>query len=382
MATIRYHELCRRYELDGAIRTVQHLSEALEKKHLRPEDFSIRDLAESLIPDGREWVRSLNPRGGRMLVEAGDGVDMTAFLNISNQVIHSKILDSYNQEAFVASKLVETIPTHFSGEKIPGIGKIPDDAAEIAPGMPYHHVGFGEDYIETPETIKRGLIVPVTREAVFFDQTNLVLSRAAEVGEILGLNKEKRLLDLLFGVVNNYRWNGVSYNTYYKLGDSGPWTNCLASNPLTDWTSMDAAENIFAEIADPSTNEAVLIQPDTVFVLPSSYHTAVRIIGATEVTSSENGKTTVSKNPLSTYRVVTSRIAQNRVKSANISMRPWLFGNFRKAFAYMENWPITVTHSMAPSEADFSQDILVRFKASERGAAAVLNPRYVAMCTD
>jgi len=43
----------------------------------------------------------------------------------------------------------------------------------------------------------------------------------------------------------------------------------------------------------------------------------------------------------------------------------------------MENWPITVTHSKLHSEADFTNDVVVRFKASERGAAAVLNPRYV-----
>jgi hypothetical protein len=43
----------------------------------------------------------------------------------------------------------------------------------------------------------------------------------------------------------------------------------------------------------------------------------------------------------------------------------------------MENWPITVTQSPANSEADFAQDIVLRFKASERGAAAVINPRYV-----
>ena len=35
----------------------------------------------------------------------------------------------------------------------------------------------------------------------------------------------------------------------------------------------------------------------------------------------------------------------------------------------------------AGSEADFNQDIVVRFKASERGAAAVLNPRYVVKST-
>ncbi|MDD3468815.1 MAG: hypothetical protein PHE53_02405 [Thermoguttaceae bacterium] len=382
MSTIKYRELRRRYELDGAERTVSHLSEALDRRELRPEDFSFRDLAESLIPDGREWVRTLNPRGGSMLLESSDGVDLTAFLNVSNQVIYSKILDSYTQETFVASKLVETIPTRFDGEKIPGVGRIPDDAAEVAPGMPYHNVGFGEDYIETPKTTKRGLIVPVTREAVFFDQTNLVLSRAAEVGEILGLNKEKRLIDILFGITNSYKWNGTSYNTYYSSSESGPWANKLGSNAFSDWTSVDAAEQVFSNILDPTTQEPVLIQPNTLFVLPSVYHTAKRTMSATEVHSTSGGQTTITSNPLSSYQVVSSRIALSRLSVANNTSHPWLLGNFRKAFCYMENWPITVTHSVAPSEADFNQDILVRFKASERGAAAVLNPRYVVMSTD
>jgi hypothetical protein len=47
----------------------------------------------------------------------------------------------------------------------------------------------------------------------------------------------------------------------------------------------------------------------------------------------------------------------------------------------MENWPITVVQSPANSDAEFTQDIVVRFKASERGAAAVLNPRYVVRST-
>jgi hypothetical protein len=56
--------------------------------------------------------------------------------------------------------------------------------------------------------------VPVTKEAIFFDRTHLVLSRAAEVGEVLGLNKEKRLIDLVIGAKNNYKWKGTTFNTY------------------------------------------------------------------------------------------------------------------------------------------------------------------------
>jgi hypothetical protein len=257
--TLKYKELRRRYELDGADQTVSHLSEALREGHLKPEDFSIRDLAEALVPDGREWVRMLDPRsaGGVTVLESSDGVDVTAFLNITGQVIYSKIMEAYTQEAFTISKLVDTIPTRLDGEKIPGISRVADSIDDIGPGMPYPHLGFGEDYIETPSTTKRGFIVPVTKEAIFFDRTHLVLTRAAEVGEVLGLNKEKRLIDLVIGVTNNYKWKGTTYNTYQG---ATPWINTLATNELVDWTNVDKAEQLFADILDPNTGEPVLVR--------------------------------------------------------------------------------------------------------------------------
>ena len=83
--------------------------------------------------------------------------------------------------------------------------------------------------------------------------------------------------------------------------------------------------------------------------------------------------------------MVESRLAYRRIIAAGHdaadAKKWWFIGDFRKAFAYMENWPITVTQSPANSEAEFNQDIVVRFKASERGAAAVINPRYVVKST-
>lgn len=385
MNTIRYRELRRRYELDGPQRTISHLSEALSEGTLRPEDFSIRDLAEALIPNGHDWVRRLDPRAasGVNLLEASDGVDVTAFLNVTGQVIYSKIMEAYNQEAFVASRLVSTVPTRLDGEKIPGVGRVVDGDFEVHPGMPYPNVGFGEDYIETPSTTKHGLIVPITREAIFFDRTNLVLSRAAEVGEILGLNKEKRLLDVIIGATNNYKWKGVEYNTYYESDDGGEWTNALSDNELVDWTNVDAAEQLFADILDPTTGEPVLIRGTTVLVMPAYRHAAHRVFNAAEIhyTGDGSATTSVAANPLGNYQVVESRLAYRRVVAAGTAADDakawWFIGDFKKAFAYMENWPITVVQSPPGSEAEFSQDIVVRFKASERGAAAVLNPRYV-----
>ncbi len=385
MATIKYRELKRRYDLDGPQRTTAHLSEALEQGQLRPEDFSLRDLAEALVPDGGEWVRSLDPRSsaGSAVLEAGEAVDTTAFLNIAGQVVYSKIMQSYRQEAFVVSNLVETIPTKMDGEKIPGVTPIQGDAAEVKPGMPYPSLGFGEDYIETPSTTKHGFIVPVTKEAIFFDRTYLVLSRAAEVGELLGLNKEKRLLDVVTGVTNNYKWKGTTHNTYQT---ATPWINVKAGNELVDWTSVDAAEQLFAEMLDPHTGEPVMIRANTVLVMPAYRHAALRIFYAPEVRTDSGDTATIAANPLGNYRVYDSRLAYRRIVASGVAAdnakKWWFMGNFKKAFAYMENWPITVSQSPVGSEADFNADIVVRFKASERGAAAVLNPRYVVKCFD
>lgn len=386
MTALNYRELKRRYDLDGARQTATHLSEALGDGSLSAEDFSIRDLAEALIPDGREWVRTLDPReeGGVSLLESGEGVDASAFRTVTAQVIRSKILDAYHQEAFVASKMVETIPTRLDGEKIPGVSRISDQVDEVGAGMPYPSLGFDEDYIETPSTTKRGFVVPVTREAIFFDRTNLILSRAAEVGEVLGLNKEKRILDLIVGVTNNYKRLGVEYDTYQT---GGPWVNELAGNELVDWTSVDAAEQLFAEMLDPATGEPVLLRATTALVMPAYRHAAHRTFNATEVTyaPSAGESATTAANPLGAYRVEESRLAYRRVVASGVpaeeAKKWWFLGDFRRAFAYMENWPITVTQAPLGSEAEFSQDIVLRFKASERGAAAVVNPRYVVKCT-
>lgn len=384
MSAITQHELKRRYKLDGPKKTEAHLREALDEKHVKPEEFSIRELAEAIL--GEAAIRACDPRNPHsvLLTEAADAVDVTAFSNITGQIVYSRIMDGYTNEAFVLSRLVDTIPTRLDGEKIPGIGKINDDIAVVEPGMPYKSLGFGEDYIETPSTDKRGLLVPVTKEAIFFDRTGLVLKRAGQVGELLGLNKEKRLCDLMAGVTNNYKWKGTAYDTYQA---ATPWINVKTSNELVDWTDVQNVELLFADILDPNTSEPVLVSGGQLVVMPAYAQALKRVLNATEIqyTASSAETTTIMDNPLSGYTGYESRLAYRRIiasgEAAADAAKWWFCGDFRKAFAYMENWPITVTQAPANSEAEFNQDIVARFKASERGAAAVINPRFVVKCT-
>ena len=365
---------------------MRHLSEALAAKELRPEDFSVRELAEAFM--GIEWVRNLDPRRNTVVLEAGDGVDSTAFSNITGQLVFSKIMDAYANPAFWASGVVQTIPTRLNGEKIPGIGRIKDETPTVQEGMPYENFGFSEDYIETPATTKRGFIVPVTKEAIFFDRTGLILNRAAEVGEVLGLNKEKRLLDVILGVTAAYKWKGTSYSTYVDT----PWDNAL-TDVLTDWTDIDAAEQLFTAMTDPNTGEPILINQAamTLVVMPDLRHAARRILNATQlmygIPSSASVQTiTQAPNSISPYALQdNTALAKARLVASGVAAsdaaKYWFLGDFRKAFAYMENWPITVTQAPSNSEAEFTQDIVARFKVSERGVAAVMDPRFVVRST-
>jgi len=379
---MNYRELKRLLEVSGPRRTVAHLSEALRDRQLRPEDFSLRALAEALIPDGSSWLLNLDPRrkSSVNLLES-EAVDATAFSNVASVVLQTKILEGYTQEGLVGTQLVETIPTRLDGEKIPGIAGLPDQAEAVGPGMPYPHVGFGEDFIETPQTDKRGLICAVTREALFFDRTGLVYRQAFKVGEILGLNKEKRILDVILGLTNNYKWKGTAYNTYQT---STPWINVKSGNALADWTNVDASEQLFAGLLDPATSEPIFVQPETLLVMPAKLHTARNILHALELRIGDgaSGSTqTLAPNPLGSYRLMSSRIAYRRLVGSGVSesnaKNYWYHGDFRRAFAYMENWPLTVTQAPPQHSDDFERDVVLQVKASERGAAAVLDPRYV-----
>jgi hypothetical protein len=374
------------FDLDTP-KACQLLRECLEKGELRAEQFSLRDLAETFIENGREWVASLNPRysggGDVQLLEAGGVVNLGAFKNITGQLLYSKIMEEYNLYENVSDQLCQTIPTQFSGEKIPGIGGIGDKAEIVDEGQPYPRAGVAEDWVETPETTRRGMIVEVTKEAVFFDRTNVLLQRCQKVGEWLGINKAKRIIDIALGVTNNYKWKGTAYDTYQA---TTPWVNVNSSNGLVNWTDIDDALQLFAGITDPHTGEPIIIIPRQILLNGGLAATARYILNATQVVVDPNAtaatlqyQTWVPNNVMvpGQYAVIESPIITARYTAGSVTATHWYFGDFRRAFAYMENWPIQVVQRAAGSEPEFERDVVFGIKASERGVCAVLDPRYV-----
>lgn len=387
-----YLELRRDLAID-ARRTVAVITEALDAGELKPTDFSLRALAEHAVPDGAEWVRSLAPGNESLLLESGGAVDTTQFANITGQIVYNRVMEASQQDDFVFSRLIPTIPTQFSGERIAGISGIGDESESVAEGALYPLAGVNEDYIDTPQTTKRGVIVPVTKEAIFFDRTGLVLRRAAQVGEWLGYNKEVRLVNAVIDenvTAHRYKWRGTTIATYDNNSGTHSWDNLQSSTSLVDHTDIDACEQLLAAMTDPNTGTPMAMMADTLICSPSLRATAHIALNATMVALQAGGFATsgnlyqtsgaspLGKTPYSgSYQIVSSRILHAQLGTKTT----WFLGKPTAAFAYMENWGIQVSQAPSNSEAEFTQDIVLRFKASERGAVATIEPRYMVKAT-
>jgi hypothetical protein len=409
-------QLC---ESIGVEETANRLGHLLQTGQVKHTQFSIRELAEAFC--GSDWVHRLNPRfnGGfstRSLMEAGQGIDVSAFSNIVGQIYYTRIAEGWKNATLVAERLFERQPTDFDGEKIPWLSHVIQEGQPIQPNMPYPEANFGERFVQTPYTQKWGLIVSVTKEMIFFDRTGQVTRAAYETGYKLGYNKEKRCLVVFLGMVNSYSLNGTTYNTYNTGTNLPPsYTNAATGVPLVDYSSLQVPLTLFSQILDPDTlNPLDTPECKNIFVMPGRLLHARRVVGATEYVTVYPQYATASgsnppyagtgnepygnvmlhgKNPWMegaidiitspiAYQLVTGGGNYNTYAPAWTGRTPsqanewWFVGDFKRSFWYMENWPITTVQAPPNNIREFEQDIVLRWKSSERGTPAIFDPRY------
>lgn len=377
--------MTRRQKLhEAASKDADYLIRALQEGQVKPHELSLTQLFERLVEGGRELVdewRHYRENSTISLHESG--VQSTAFTNITGQIMVNTVMQAYQNEQFIGDQLCRTMPTRLRhGERIPGLSQIGNEAEAIGEGKPYPLVGFGEDWIETPAAVKRGMICAITREALADDLTGQILERARQVGEWIGYNREIRILQTALGITSSYkRKNNSIVATYGDNSGDHDWDNLAASNALVDWTDVEAAELLFDGMLDPNTGTPIVVNPNTIVVPTALKHTARRVLSATETRSGDittgTGMQTVSVNPLDNYNVVTSRL----VKTVTSSDSTWFLGDFPGAFAYMEVSPITTVQAPSNSHDEFHRDVVFQYKTSEWGAPAVLEPRKVVKCT-
>lgn len=373
---------------------------------LRPEDFSFRDLAESII--GEDWNEQLNPgalqrvaimeaNGVNLLETGGTGaLSASAFANINAftavvaGLLEVKVMEGWQNPQYIAEQLMPAEATKmFDGRKVIGVSRIGDQAEERLPLMPTKRVQIGERWIQQPRTVENALSSEVSQEVVYLDLTGQALSEASDVGTWLGYRKELRCIDAFIGVTNTYSYKGTSYNTYQA---AGTWDNSF-SNELLHWTDIEEVEIKFRDMTDPETGTRVLIQPNTILVNRGKLHTANAIIGATNVqyrdATSAAHNIREFANPIKGYSVLESPLVYERCRASdglNLSAanaeKYWWTYEKGKPFKYAQNWPLR-TQQAAPNQLDMiDRGVVLYIKADERGIPMVYEPRRVVRCTN
>ncbi len=373
------------------------------------DDVSIRMLAEETL--GRDWCENTRSNAGGDLIltqeSVGGAVDSSGFSHLLATIIGG-LMDAEPEEADVglAESLVTTKRvTKERGERLIDLRKVGREASDIVQeGGEYGAYGFGSDYVDMPDTVKRGGYVLLTKEMIAEDETGKALDAARSIINENRMAKAERILKTVLGIDNAvYAPLGTIEGHYVSSGaglDNPGRVNLVTSGAeLLDWTDLDEAFLRWADMTDKITGRPVSVNPDQMqlIVMPHKWARARQILGATGIDTRESAAATQGEmrggpNPYAGFvsNVTSSMLAYHLLTRASTdSFNPgggvsaanaknyWYLGNFKAAFEYREQWPLTVETIGADTLLGFTRDVVFGVKVSEKGVMAVKDPRQV-----
>jgi hypothetical protein len=366
------------------------LRSALVERAILPADLDLGKLFVECFGWHAFSACRENKQQATRVMETAGAVSADAFLNITQQFAYSAILQAYDIPERVFSKLIPSRPSKFKWERVPGVSHIGDEALVVDEGKEFPVAGVAEDWIDTPETRKRGMRIPITKEAIFFDQTGLVLERCRQAGDWLGVNKEKRAITCVVDagesdlVQYRYKWRNTSYATYQT---STPWINSISGNALNDYATVQKAWQTLVQIPDPYTGEPqnveirhIVVPPALIAQVPYALRGMTKQITPGFATTGTPVSTEVP-NPMGDIIGRVQTVSSQLLRNISGSDSHWWLGDLSAAFEYVENWPLQVLNLGAGSHDEFHRDIVAQFRADERGTFNTRQPRKIVLST-
>jgi hypothetical protein len=325
--------------------------------------------------------------------EAGGASTSDAFLNITQQFAYTKILDAYDIPSRVFLSKIPSRPSKFKFERVPGISQVGDENLTVGEGQDYPEVGPTEDWIDTPETRKRGMVARATKEVVFFDQTGQFLNRLGFLGDWLGVNDEKRAIICIVdaGETNQYQyqytWRNNKISTYGANTGTHTWDNLQTGNSLVTYANVQAAWQLLVQILDPYTGEPQNVNIKHICVPPAlAFAVPFALKGMTKKTApgyatSGNPLGTEIPNPTGDIIGNIETLSSQLFRVESGSDTNWFIGDIGAAFEQIENWPMTVATLGGGSQIDFDRDVIFQAKVSKRSTFNTVQPRRMVKCT-
>jgi hypothetical protein len=387
-------------ESHGVRKVSVTLDDAMKQKKIDPYAIQIPALAEAFLGHDAERKLRAVSYGQTHLLEAGEATDASAFAAITGQLLVTIVKEKYESADFIGEKLVKkyTNPgANLKEHKIPYLNDVASAPDKLSQGEQYPYAQFSGSYVEMPAPEKRGMICAITMEMMLSDLTGQAQDSAGSVGRSLGYQKEERILRVVLGITNPYKWSinatgdAGALNTYVSTAGTGGYVNKLLSSTITNYETLNSVEQLFHQMYDPVTLRRIYVRPTKALVMPEKAYLMKRVINATEIRSGDvtsgDGIQTIGQNPLDTrYEVLTSPIArallddETSLSTSEIKEKVWL-GDFQKAFGYREVYAMKTETAPPMNPLQFNQDIVLAIKVSEFGVPFVFDPRYVVAST-
>lgn len=379
----------------GLPTAIDILRDAMKEKRLQREDISLLEMAGSFM--GENWEEKLDRHYGMMrgggvyehyLRESADAVDASGFAAIGGQLLIDVVRERYKLATYKSDKMITRVPVGNNlGTYIePWLSDVLDEGAVVNQLQPYPFTQFTHQTVTYPAPVKKGRILAITMEMLKADKTGQAFEAAESLGKRMGLQVHKDRLRVFLGITNNHTFNGTALSTYLTTGS---WINKVTDFALTNWTSINRIEQLWAQMVDPVTGEVIDVDPSSAIWLTMSAarYTAKRILNATEVRSGDittgTGDQTVSMNPLDgEYSLVSDKharkllIAEGGLTAAQADTVN-VFGDFKRAFVEREVFPLTTDQAAPNNIWEFTRDIALAVRGRVFNVQGVRDPRYV-----
>jgi hypothetical protein len=392
---IQASRLARDWKLD-ARRTLTDLTEGLRHGHIKPQEFSLRDLAAHLIeaagtPIGYDGLRLMEGRSEHLrLMEAAGAITTSAFRLVTQRIVDAAVLEGARLPDTVLSQVLPVVEGRKRRTEMPS-PTIPlqdgKSVGDIQESQEYPILGIYGERVRNLPVRKKGFQLPITREAVLEDDTGALLQAARDAGAAIARAKEDLICDMVAGLVANCVIEQRAGETSETVSDlfltSGRWVNSHV-NALADWTDLDDAVNLLIGNTITGTGGPAVLLQRHLLVPEQRRSLAYRILNAIETRSGSGSNTVIAGNPYSgqggtpgVNLLVSPHLYARQIAagvSAANAIGTWYFGDLTQAWRYYQLWPIEVNEDPTPSQR-FTHDIWVRYQVSECGVPVCVQPR-------
>jgi len=337
---------------DGINVFTEKISSLINENKIHPKEMSIAEIFEAC---GGE--RDIH----RKTVVFRESIGPAAFSVITSALINKMVIEGYSTQLLPIDKLCTNMPSNLPNEKVAGFTEM-DEPKAIAPGGEYEDSDLTDKYVTTGEDTKYGRLLNITEEAVLFDQTGQLLTRASTIGERIINYKFKKIIYQITDTGTDVYYPSGTATALYAAGNS-------QVNALADYTDINLAEVKLAAQTDDRGERIEFPENGKSLLVPSTLKaTAWMIINATEILK----QTSPVKNPYAGLDWVSSTYLDS------LATGTWYYGFFKKAFFWKDTIPLQVLRQDGQQVGDsWKRDIVASFKVRFRGKLFAVSNVYI-----